>query len=567
MMLRMCTLLFWIWVVFPVGGQATSVSGIKEDSIDICSQIEDKASLLDSKDCRGLKKVGEVQRKDYASIPEVQGVLNELVLMGKQQSPEGSCDFDEATFRDLGRLLDLCDRKRDCTGVTSICVKAKECHNVILEKQNRCHRVIPPYKNALEDAQKNCFLCKLACLFMGGAQTVLDRTEKELTHKALIILGLAFLFWIAITLLKLFATWGVGTDRNFIGALFIRSLVVGLVAIILSSGTDVVFRFGLNPLVDITTALSQKMVDAGRNAVADAKDSQVTWTRELATMIGMPGEKDFCPMCGNGSNFCASGSDRSIGLSPKSVNHIVCMVCRLSRSVTPYKVLGQQLLARAKLGDTPMEEAIELFGFQISIPKPIQAVLLGLAFLGAFMFIEFLIGFKIIHIIFNLMIVAVLMPFFVLFYAFPLTRQYTKKGWELFATTLFEIIGLALAILFTQILILGAISSPDVLEALGEKMQADIQNLDIDAIIDAMTKWDMTHVVLIILGLVLVASIVSTVIEDIAMLVRILTQVNFPETVSSAMSAASMGVRNTMRIVQELAKPSTPPPGGPPPAP
>ena len=547
-----------IWMVTGVGYAQNKMD---ESGIDICQQIQEKENLLESEDCKDLKKVSEAQLNGYGAAPdalsltydEIPGgalsTAKELVLMGKQQSPEDidKPPFEENTFRELGVLLDLC-RKRNCEEQAQICKKASECYVVILERQWRLGHVMPPFQQALEDAQKNCFLCKLGCMFIGGAKTVLDNAGSELTTRALKVLGIAFLFWIALVLLHLFGTWGVGGERNFLGALFRRILVVGLVAVILSSGTEVVFTYGLAPLVDITTSLSEKVIERGVEGIKNSSNLP----QALADQIGlMPVKEGYCPAC-SGQNSCSLGSGgsvsgESIGLGTKSMNRMICMVCRISRSLTPYKVLGQQLLGEVKLSDKSVEETFDLWGLQLAVPRPFDAFLLGCAFFFVFMYIEFVLGFKVIHIIFNFTIIAVLMPFFVLFYAFPLTRQYTKKGWELFTSTLFEIFGLALAVLFIQILLLGVISIPGMLEDLAEQMQSG-SVLNLDTITDILTKGgDITNAFIITIGLIFIATVVHLVIEDIAALIRILTQVNFPDTSTSAMDAASKLVKNVIR--------------------
>lgn len=91
------------------------------------------------------------------------------------------------------------------------------------------------------------------------------------------------------------------------------------------------------------------------------------------------------------------------------------------------------------------------------IPVPFPMWLLGIVMIVVFTVLAFFAAFKLIDIFIRLGFVFILLPLLIAAYAFPISREYSKTGWEFFVHAVLSLIALSigmalLTLLFTSFL-------------------------------------------------------------------------------------------------------------------
>lgn len=522
---------FYIFLLIPL----FSLSSYAQTP-DLCSNIIN----ADLGECPALEKINNNIQQTYLELGSqntaISSVIRNLVFLEGKYNPS-EVTYDQATFDKVGQVIDMCkkvDLINDCPNAIDKCLEAQNCHNHIAEIKNRTTAEIPSFNELLAIRKNNCAICTLGCIFIGAAGEVVEKSYQSFETKALKILAIAFLFWIAIQTLTLFSQWGLGKNVEFLQNLIKQSFLVIITAILLSVGISSIFKYALSPLVNVTTIIANKIITSGLTSF-NSNPSLINLQEDFATKLGLPqADEGYCSYCSPDNTIpaCPSTSSFNYALSYKSIDRLICMICRLNRSFDPYQVLGSQLIAYTTMPKGRQEEkTTEIAGATFEFPEPVGYFILGCAFALTFWYLQIRIGLELIHIFFKFVLVTILMPFFILLFAFKSTRSYTKKGWNLFVLALFEIISLSISILLVLVLMLCVIPTQNVINNLATLLNNSGNSPTMEEIYQTLVTTgdnsiETSSIAIILVSLFLIASIASVIIGYVQNIAKAIMSIN-----------------------------------------
>ena len=182
------------------------------------------------------------------------------------------------------------------------------------------------------------------------------------------------------------------------------------------------------------------------------------------------------------------------------------------------------------------EKTTEIAGATFEFPEPVGYFILGCAFALTFWYLQIRIGLELIHIFFKFVLVTILMPFFILLFAFKSTRSYTKKGWNLFVLALFEIISLSISILLVLVLMLCVIPTQNVINNLATLLNNSGNSATMEKIYQTIIQSNQTlvsdnsietsSIAIILVSLFLIASIASVIIGYVQNIAKAIMSIN-----------------------------------------
>ena len=306
-----------------------------------------------------------------------------------------------------------------------------------------------------EDAREyGCWPCRMARIVMTTVQAMSDRLEDSMRQAGLDILKIFMLLWILYTsfLAVIFPSKG----SSFIKDFMTRFLCVLIAATILSSGDSLknLYKDFLSPVVSLGIGFSQDIstaTDESSFTFASSVNPPLSSDNNYCSAISSsssdtgtnPFSKFFPPL---GYDFDSS-SDTF--LSQELQVNLLCMTQKLYRQVSPITAIGQSLVSFSVAnGSRP---CISKLCLPILIPETTAMWVLGLIITCLFTIFSFLVAFKIIDIFLRLGFVLVLMPLFVATWAFPLTREFSKKGLMFLMSIITEFLALTLSLTFIMI--------------------------------------------------------------------------------------------------------------------
>ncbi len=308
-----------------------------------------------------------------------------------------------------------------------------------------------------EDIQEyGCWPCRMARIVMTTVQEMSSRLEDAMRQSGLDLLKIFMLLWILYTafLAVVFPSKGASFIKDFMT----RLLCVLIAAIILSSGNTLksLYKDFLTPIVGLGLGFSQEI-----SSITD--ESSFTFSNSVNPSFASP-DDDYCSAVSNSSETGVNsfirffqplgkynwGRTDDTFLSRELQVNLLCMTQKVYRQVSPMTAIGQSLMSFAKANEKrPCALGICV---PLSIPNPFVMWIVGGVITILFTIFSFLVAFKIIDIFLRLGFVLVLMPLFVATWAFPLTRNFTTKGFMFLMSIVSEFLGLALALTFIMLI-------------------------------------------------------------------------------------------------------------------
>ncbi len=164
-----------------------------------------------------------------------------------------------------------------------------------------------------------------------------------------------------------------------------------------------------------------------------------------------------------------SDSEQKTLLTDELQAQFLCMTEKFYYQSRPFIVMGQTLINFAS-HDTESPPDTDT-----SFPEEMKMWLLGALLVGLFGYFSFIVAFRIIDIFLRIGFVMVLMPLFIAAIVFPVTRDFTKKGWQFLFQIIVEFIGLSISMSFVMLLLEAVIApqSDELLKALSAKYSSD----------------------------------------------------------------------------------------------
>ena len=309
-----------------------------------------------------------------------------------------------------------------------------------------------------KDAEDSgCWPCKMAYITLTVVQSMSTDLEKNMCEAGLNILKIFMLLWIlyGAFLAVVFPSKG----ETFLKDLLTRVLCAMIAAMILSSGDNLksLYSSVLSPIVSLGLGLSQ---DISNNL----DESMFTFANNVRSGVNLASYgTDYCNLSiasasGTGNNpwtqlmknvfpdfgtaYPKLNNSSDSLITPELQVNLLCLTQKLYRQVSPITAVGQSLIGFSFAdGDTFWHVTFPVWGMWLT----------GLTLVILFSIFSFLVAFKIIDIFLRLGFVLVLIPLFVATWVFPITRDFTKKGFTFLMSIITEFLGLVLALNFIML--------------------------------------------------------------------------------------------------------------------
>jgi len=343
--------------------------------------------------------------------------------------------------------------------------------------------------------REHCWPCGLVHIMMVAIEKLALSMEDELSKAALMLLGVMFLFWLLYKVLVLIGQFGTANNAEFFTDLLTRFILAVIAVALLSGPMGVIYRFTFSSLLDVTLGISTQIV-AEANSTNTISPENV-----LSEINGIQGNANQlvgsevleCACCTNPDSDCNDGGisecrvggktefnalenmgllldsekynedgslvseeDKRKGIiglfSREEKQALMCLICKTYKETAPFVAAGQVLVYHAWENKTILSKLIGLFDFlpgvqMVSyIPCPVGMWFIGMALIVCFSWIAYVVAFKLLDVFLRIGFIIILTPFFVTAFVFPISRKYTKRGWDFLAHALLSILAVSMGI-------------------------------------------------------------------------------------------------------------------------
>lgn len=299
--------------------------------------------------------------------------------------------------------------------------------------------------NKIKEESKDCWVCDIVHLVIESVQLMAGNTYQLMQWLALRLLGVIFLFWIAIKVLIFIGHMGYADNGEFMTDMLVRLIVVAIAAAILHAPIVDFYRIVISPFVGLSANLAGKFTEMSMT------DGEKTFA-EIAESRAGANTSEICAYCSNMNDPDFKFERKREGLQTsqgntvyvevmddQTINGILCLTCKVYRQVTPFIAVGEMFSchANATAKNIPLTS--------IYIPNFLYLVV-GYLIIIPFSVLAVIVGFYLIDIVLRLGFVIVLTPLYIVAWAFPISREYSTKAWHVILYSLLQFIGVAIMI-------------------------------------------------------------------------------------------------------------------------
>ncbi|MBR4927795.1 MAG: hypothetical protein IKY98_05670 [Alphaproteobacteria bacterium] len=350
--------------------------------------------------------------------------------------------------------------------------------------EDDCKKVIETF----EEGMKDCWACDMVEIMLLAIQRVAAEAYHVLRNFSYGLLAVMFLFWIAFKVMYMVS--GLSDYEAFFTELLFRSVAVLISVALLQAPVVDFFRIAVSPFVSMSAGLAGELTKASLtdgqttfydavvsgsglslnqedpkencmlycDYLAEADESQLKYTRQQLVSMGLTDSGGGLTPTGqfmmqqmNGTGYSSSQSDQMgylAFLDYRSFSGMMCLTCQTYNQSLPYVAIGERLACYGihhgiDKADIAGVFEIDFKEWGIYLPN-IPYIIVGYALVIAFSIISLIVGFYIMDIVLRMGYVIALLPLLIAAWAFPISREYTKKGWDLLIFGLLEFIGVAL---------------------------------------------------------------------------------------------------------------------------
>ena len=271
-----------------------------------------------------------------------------------------------------------------------------------------------------------CWFCPLYTAAFDVINTIATQIYTQLAPIFLSLLAAGGALWIAWIVLKYFMTLNVPNTGELMTTLFkaIGRLVVG--AAILMSSISFLFNYTVNPIIIFSGGLSTQILNSSGLSNGYVTEISRDGTRVSRTRHPLCTATDV-----NDSRFYTQDGQLK-ALSSQAYDTTLCML----------KTMSLELIFGMATGSTLFVSAFTTNRIWGIFPNIESMIIGGLIFLG-FFFLYVLFPFKLVDIIVRVGFIIALTPLYVLFWVFPATREYVKRGWDMLVTAMFTLVAIS----------------------------------------------------------------------------------------------------------------------------
>ena len=441
--------------------------------VDAYKNKADYCSLKDNLDVDAAVK-GE------AEAPKDDDIKNAVkYLDAYDRAAAAGCVEKHGWFMDtitLGTISGDDEDKRDC---------ANDYLKKVAEyKKKKAELETETVYQILKTDKEKCWPCELVHIMIVSVEKLALSMEDELSKAAKLLLGVMFLFWLLYKVLMMIGQFGTANNAEFFTDLLTRFILAVVAVALLSGPMGVVYRLTFSSLLDITLNISSQVVAQansdnnilGNNTeFSDNTDylSKINEVQGFGSKV-VDNQNLECGCCTSENSDCNGGqisecriqysggvSYEGTGLtddevrmlfSKKDKQLLLCITCKSYKETAPFVAAGRVLVYHSWHNRSRLEDLVGSIGDLIGlsgvalVPKPISMWFIGMALVVCFSWIAYVIGFKLLDIFLRIGFIIILTPFLITAFVFPISRQYTKRGWDFLAHALLSIFAVSMGI-------------------------------------------------------------------------------------------------------------------------
>ncbi len=292
-------------------------------------------------------------------------------------------------------------------------------------------------KTALE--KDKCWPCDVTATILAGIQKMSVKSYHAINNAAKITLGIGYLFWLTITILVSFSKFGFEKFGEFFSKLLNQTIIVMIIALILQAPLSQFYRATISPFISFSSAFSMRIAEE----TLEIKGKNGSLFDKIISKIGLATTQK-CSYCDKMKEN-EGGTGNFIGSS--AINSILCLTCTTYKQTAPMIAIGQNLVCIGRSTPIPVIDDIPVLNIASSFIGPnYQVAIFGLILVLIFSIYTFLIGYFISTSVLKLGIVLILMPFFLVAFAFKSTRTYANQAWKLIVHAMVNILIVSLSV-------------------------------------------------------------------------------------------------------------------------
>ena len=374
-----------------------------------------------------------------------------------------NAEFDFRTLHKASGVLDFFNRYGDQSntgGVFSSSNSGAQCAREYVEEANSILKsqkaTCSPTSAILKSiANKNkCWPCDVTSTIIAAIQKISISSYKKINDGAKLLLGTIYLMWLAITILMSFAKFGFEKFAEFFTKLLNQTIIVIIIALILHAPLVQFYKATISPFITYSAALGMRFSEIAQDKMGGSNNLY----QKIIKSLGLAASSK-CHYCDDMKKDVNKEVSTGQFIDSASINGILCITCSTYRQAAPMISLGQVMICLGRntpqsLGQLPILSRIS----QFSGPN-ISLTFTGYTLVITFSIFTFLVGYFIMASVFKLGVVFVLMPLFLVAFAFKMSRSYATKAWQLIVFAMGTI--LIVSILSTMMIIGFSILMPD----------------------------------------------------------------------------------------------------------
>ena len=258
----------------------------------------------------------------------------------------------------------------------------------------------------------NCTFCALFKTIFNAASTIAKKANDSLAAPTVTIVGVGFIIWLAIFVLKNITAFGGASPGEMIKGILFQGFRVAVVILILKGALYEIMDVTLNPVMQTGLTFSQEIT------TGTCQDSEPY----MQGIIGYDSTKGF-------------QENSTGGLSQQIGGGIICSIKRLEDSVGYLMSLGNYSMCLA----TDRYDIWDFFPHLGYLTTGIFLWIVGLALLLAF-------PWCLVDCVLQLCVAAALLPCAIGAFAFKVTAKYLKNIWNFFMNAMFNFVFLSLIV-------------------------------------------------------------------------------------------------------------------------
>ena len=382
----------------------------------------------------GVPSYAQTTPIEYVEVTDLAGVqaAGESVC-----SAETSGTIDMATLNHARSILNYFNTHYDNTATPGIFgssgSKYLECAQNYVEYagevQNASGATCSPTRAILQSiaTRNKCWPCDVTSTIIAGIQKMAVSSYTTINNGAKALLAGIYLMWLAITILISFAKFGFEKFGEFFTKLLNQTIIVMIVAIILHMPIVQFYNIVISPFISYSAALGMTLSQTTTKTINKGNDLFA----KIIDITGIAGSAE-CHYCKEmHTDLLNADTQTGSFMNEESVKSILCLTCSTYRQVAPMISLGQVMICLGRttpqtLGQIPILSSIS----QFSTPN-MALTMMGYILVIVFSYMMLLVGYFVMASVFKLGVVLVLMPLFIMAYAFKFSRPYASKAWQL----------------------------------------------------------------------------------------------------------------------------------------